>query len=61
LPKGTYRLEFGGKGVGRYFTHSIYDIEVTDSLPLLNDISATGKSMMARWNNFSAVKKPPWE
>jgi hypothetical protein len=61
LPKGTYRLEFGGKGVGRYFTHSIYDIEVTDSLPLLNDISATGRSMMARWNNFSPVKKPPWE
>ena len=62
LPKGkTYRIEFGGKGVGRYFTHSIYDIELTDPLPLLNDISVKGKSMMARWDDYSPVKSPPIE
>jgi hypothetical protein len=60
LPQGTiYRLEFGGKGVGRYFTHSIYDIEVIAPVPPLNDISATGKSMMEEWNNFSSVRRPP--
>lgn len=28
LPKGTYRIQFGGKGRGIYFTNSIYDIKV---------------------------------
>ena len=28
LPKGRYRLEFGGNGRGNYSTNSIYDIAV---------------------------------
>jgi hypothetical protein len=28
LPKGRYRIRFGGEGRGRYSTHSIYDISV---------------------------------
>jgi hypothetical protein len=50
LPEGTYRLEFGGKGVGKYFTHSIYDIEVSKPKVKLNDISSNG-TMMGKWED----------
>ncbi|MGI9010204.1 MAG: hypothetical protein ACR2F1_03335 [Nitrososphaeraceae archaeon] len=39
-----YRLEFGGKGVGRYFTNSIYDIEVSREPEPLLDISSKAES-----------------
>jgi hypothetical protein len=55
LPEGRqYRLEFGGKGVGRYFTNSVYDINVTGEPRLLNDVS-TDKTR-SRMQPFSAPR-----
>lgn len=39
LPVGTYRLSMLGKGVGKYLTKSVYDIEVIGQSGLLKDIS----------------------
>ena len=49
-----YRLEFGGKGVGRYFTHSVYDINVTDAPRKLNDVSID--NTRSRMQPFSASR-----
>ena len=38
-PNKTYRLEFGGEGVGGYLSNSIYDIEVIPNKTQLNDSS----------------------
>ncbi|HJT86072.1 MAG TPA: hypothetical protein VJ697_16455 [Nitrososphaeraceae archaeon] len=56
LPLGTFRIEFGGKGVGKYFTHSIYDIEVIEPKVKLNDISDAG-SLMGKWDENFATKR----
>ena len=68
LPKGkTYRLEVFGRGVGKYLTKSIYDIEVTGELSSLRDISGKRKvvageadpmDFMANWKDAKAVKDP---
>jgi len=42
-PEGTYRLSVLGKGIGKYLTRSVYDIEVKGKNPLLNDISEVPK------------------
>lgn len=43
-PNKTYRLEFGGEGVGGYFSNSVYDIEVIPHKSQLNDISKENTS-----------------
>jgi hypothetical protein len=39
LPVGKYRLSFYGRGVGRYTTRSVYDIDVEEGRSKLKDIS----------------------
>jgi hypothetical protein len=39
LKKGTYRLSFYGRGVGKYLTKSVYDIEVVEGKESIRDIS----------------------
>ncbi len=67
-PTGTYRLSVLGKGVGKYLTKSIYDIEVRKEDPKLVDISDS-KSISIRdqqfdpmdftgkWGDIKAVKE----
>jgi hypothetical protein len=44
LEAGNYRLSFYGRGLGKYLTKSVYDIEVLDDEALLPDISGRGTS-----------------
>ena len=68
LKKGTYRLSFYGKGVGRYLTRSVYDIEVTEGKGTLTDVSGRGFTLIpggrnimdfvANWKDKEATKDP---
>jgi len=53
IPKGTYRLSVFGRGIGTYLTRTVYDIEVTDGIPPLNDISnINAKSVQSQIGKF---------
>jgi hypothetical protein len=64
LKKGLYRLSFYGKGVGRYLTRSVYDIEVAEGEGALIDVSGRqtlvgGRSIMdfvANWKDKDSTK-----
>jgi hypothetical protein len=43
-PNKRYHLEFGGQGVGGYFSNSMYDIEVIPNKTQLNDTSKESAS-----------------
>jgi hypothetical protein len=64
IPKGTYRLSVFGRGIGTYLTKTVYDIEVTDGMPPLNDISdSTGKIVTGfteRFGNDPMGFVAPW-
>jgi hypothetical protein len=50
LPSGTYRLFFGGKGRGPYYTKSVYDIVVKGKKRnTLVDVSGTTKLPQLKW------------
>jgi hypothetical protein len=51
LPKGSYRLEFGGNGRGNYSTNSIYDITV-DGLRKSMVIDNTTKAIPGRRKKY---------
>lgn len=42
LPKGRYRLKFGGEGRGRYSTHSTYDIAVLNKRRSMTNDNSNG-------------------
>jgi hypothetical protein len=68
-PKGTFRLSVLGKGVGKYLTKSIYDLEVIKGESKLVDISNKDKSsilaeqkfdpmdFVGNWGDVKAVKE----
>lgn len=64
LKKGFYRLSFYGRGVGKYLTRSVYDIEVTEGEAKLTDVSGIRviqgeRSVMdfvANWNDDDATR-----
>jgi hypothetical protein len=64
LKKGIYRLSFYGRGVGKYLTRSVYDIEVTEGEAKLPDVSGIRvfereRSVMdfvANWDDDDATR-----
>ena len=51
LNKGLYRLSFYGRGVGRYTTRSVYDINVEGNESRLVDVSG-GETLIPGQNNL---------